>query len=140
MPPYYLELYRKHLKKQHAKGWLEYQGLFKAKKQMFFNQQKKTTINRFFCTTNDVLEMTIASKIVNELIGDLYFHPDDDVTDGDDRPISKVNAMRLFQLDEGGATYSVTIKNPLHFWLAIDHTSSDLSFRQTVAIIEQHRV
>jgi hypothetical protein len=87
--------------------------LFKADKQMFFDQQKKATINRFFCTTNDVLEMTIASKIVDELIGDLYFHLDDDA--GNDWPISKVNAMRLFQLDEGGATYSVTIKNPMRF-------------------------
>jgi hypothetical protein len=83
--------------------------------------------------------MMIASKIVNELVGDLYFHPNDDAADGDDWPILKANVMRLFQLDEGSA-YSVTIKNPLHFWLAIDHTSSDLSFRQTIAIIEQHCV
>jgi hypothetical protein len=72
--------------------------------------------------------MTIASKIVDELIKDLYFHPDDDVVDGDDWPILKANAMRLFQLDEGGAMYFVTIKNPLCFWLAIDHTSSYFSF------------
>jgi hypothetical protein len=49
--------------------------------------------------------MTIASKIVDELIGDIYFHLDDDVANGDNRPILKANAMRLFQLDEGGATY-----------------------------------
>ncbi|CAK9277003.1 unnamed protein product [Sphagnum jensenii] len=92
-PPYHLKLYRKHLKKQHAK---EYQGLSKAEKQMFLNRQKKATINRFFCTANDVLEMTITSKIVDELIGDLYFHPDDDTADGDDQPISKANTMKLF--------------------------------------------
>jgi hypothetical protein len=45
---------------------------------------------------NDVLEMTIVSKIVNELIGDLYFHPDNDAANGDDQPISKANAMRFF--------------------------------------------
>ncbi len=95
---------------------------------MFFDQQKKATINQFFCTANDVLEMTIASKIVDELIRDLYFHLDDDAADGDDRPISKANVMRLFQLDEGGVTYSVTIKKNLCFWLVIDHTSSGLSF------------
>jgi hypothetical protein len=72
---------------------------------MFFDRQKKATINQFFCTANDVLEMTIASKIVDELIGDIYFHLDDDVANGDNRPILKANAMRLFQLDEGGATY-----------------------------------
>jgi hypothetical protein len=40
--------------------------------------------------------MMIASKIVDELIKDLYFHPDDDAADGDDWPISKANAMRFF--------------------------------------------
>jgi hypothetical protein len=45
---------------------------------------------------NDVLEMTITSKIVDELIGDLYFHLNNDVVDGDNWPISKANAMRLF--------------------------------------------
>jgi len=129
MPTYHPRLYRKHFEKQHAKGWFKYQGLSKVEKQMFFNRQKKAIINRFFYTTNDVLEMTIASKIVNELIGDLYFHIDDDVADGDDRPILKANVMRFFQLDEGDVTYYVTIKNPLRFWLAIDHTSSGLSFQ-----------
>ncbi|CAK9879568.1 unnamed protein product [Sphagnum jensenii] len=138
--PYRPKLYCKHLKKQHVEGWLEYQGLSKAKKQMFFDQQKKATINRFFCIANDVLEMTIASKIVDELIRDLYFHLDDDVGDEDDWPISKANTMKLFQLDEGGATYSMTIKNLLRFGLAINHTFSNFSFWQTIAIIEQHRV
>ncbi len=96
MPPYYPELYRKHFEKQHAEGWLEYQGLSKVEKQMFFHWEKKATINRFFFTANDVLEMMIASKIVDELIKDLYFHPDDDAADGDDWPISKANAMRFF--------------------------------------------
>jgi hypothetical protein len=40
--------------------------------------------------------MTIASKIVDELIRDLYFHLDDDVGDEDDWPISKANTMKLF--------------------------------------------
>jgi hypothetical protein len=107
---------------------------------MFFDRQKKAIINQFFCMANDVLEMMIASKIVDELIRDLYFHPNDDVADGDDWPISKANVMRLFQLDEGSATYSMTIKNPLRFWLVIDHTSSNLSFWHTAVVIEQHCV
>ncbi|KAH9570353.1 hypothetical protein CY35_02G035500 [Sphagnum magellanicum] len=68
MPPYRPHLYCKHLKKQHAEGWLKYQGLFKVEKQMFFNRQKMTTINWFFCMANDVLEMTIVSKITTTII------------------------------------------------------------------------
>jgi hypothetical protein len=119
---------------------IKYQGLFKVEKQMFFNERKKATINRFFCIANDVLEMMIAFKIVNELVGDLYFHPDNDVADGDNQPILKANAMRLFQLDESDVMYFVIVKNPLRFWLVIDHTSSSLSFQQTVTVIEQHCV
>jgi hypothetical protein len=78
--------------------------------------------------TNDVLKMMITSKIIDELIRDLFFHLDDDAVDGDNRPISKANAMRLFQLDEGSVTYFLTIKNPLRFWLVINHTSFGLSF------------
>lgn len=47
--------------------------------------------------------------------------------------------MKLFKRDEGSESRSVVIKNQLRFWLAIDHTSSGLSFRQTAAVIEQHR-
>ncbi len=56
----------------------------------------RATINRFFCMANDVLEMTIASKIVDELIEDFYFHPNNDAVDGDNQPILKANVMRLF--------------------------------------------
>ncbi len=37
MPPYRPKLYHKHFKKHHAEGWLEYQGLSKAEKEMFFD-------------------------------------------------------------------------------------------------------
>ena len=80
-------------------------------------------------------------------IGTLYFHPEDDVEDGDDTPLSKANAMKLFKLDENSdgtttaaTSYSVTIKNVMRLWLVIDHTSAGISFRQTTAVIEQHQV
>jgi hypothetical protein len=93
------------------------------------------------------LKLTIARDIVDDLIGTLYFHPEDDVEDGDVAPLSKANAMKLFKLDENtdgtttaATSYSVTIKNVMRFWLAIDHTSAGLLFRQTAAVIEPHRV
>ena len=54
--------------------------------------------------------------------------------------------MKLFKLNENhddsasGATYSVTIKNTVRFWLTIDHTSAGLLFRQTAAVMEHHRI
>jgi hypothetical protein len=46
--------------------------------------------------------------------------------------------MKLFKLQED-SSYRVTIKKPLRFQLAIDHISVGLSFRQTAAVITQHR-
>ena len=94
---------------------------------------------------NNVLELTIARDIVDKLIGTLYFHPDDDVEDGDNAPLSKANASKLFKLKETSdgseaSSYSVTITNAVRFWLAIDHTSAGLSFLQTANVIEQHRI
>ena len=146
-PPYRPELYRKHLERQHADKWLEYQSMTTCSKKAYFGSMKKaaTSIVNFASKGTDALEIIIARNIVDELIATLYFHPDDDAADGDDAPISKANAMKLFKLNENhngtsAASYSVTIKNTMRFWLAIDHTSAGLSFRQTAAVMEHHRI
>ena len=48
--------------------------------------------------------------------------------------------MRCFKIQEDGS-YFVTIKNPLWFWLAIDHTSFGRSFHQiaTATVTTQQR-
>jgi len=46
--------------------------------------------------------------------------------------------MKLFKLQEDGS-YLVIIKNLLRFNFAIEHVSVGLSFRQTTAVITQHR-
>jgi hypothetical protein len=150
-PPYRPELYRKHLERQHADKWLEYQSMAMSVKKAYFDSKKeaamKNSVASFVIKGADALEITIARNIVEDLIATLYFHPDDDAADGDDAPISKTNAMKLFKLNENdnngtatAATYSVTIKNTMRFWLAIDHTSSGLSFRQTAEVMEHHRI
>ena len=138
-PPYRPELYRKHLEGQHADQWLVYKDMTKALKKEYFATKKKAaypTLSSMFQPKsggNNVLELTIARDIVDKLIGTLYFHPDDDVEDGEDAPLSKANALKLFKLKENSdgseaSSYSVTITNAVRFWLAIDHTSAGLSF------------
>ncbi|KAH9251012.1 hypothetical protein BASA81_011188 [Batrachochytrium salamandrivorans] len=56
------------------------------------------------------------------------FHQDKEDKEGEDtEPITKANAMKLFQLQEDGS-YVVVIKNSLRFDLAIQHVSAGLSF------------
>jgi len=71
------------------------------------------------------------------VVGDLFFHPEEDEKDDVSKPITKANAMKLFKPQEDGS-YLVTIKNFLRFDLAIRHVSVGLSFRQTSKVIEQH--
>jgi hypothetical protein len=76
--------------------------------------------------------------IVEVLIGELFFHPEEVEDDEYSTPITKANAMKLFVKQDDGS-YVVTIKNPLRFNLALDHTAVGLSLRQTSRVIDQHR-
>ena len=103
---------------------------------------KAASILKYAHKDSDMLEITIARNIVEDLIGTMYFHPEDDADDGDDAPMSKANAMRLFKLnvEDTVPVYKVCIKNTTRFWLAIDQTSSGRSFQQSAAVMEQYRV
>jgi hypothetical protein len=50
--------------------------------------------------------------IVNDVVGDLFFHPEEDEEDDASELIMKANAMKLFKPQEDGS-YLVTIKNSL---------------------------
>jgi hypothetical protein len=137
--PFRPENYGNHLKSQHSDDWAKYQALSFQAKLSFFNQREVSGIHAFLDKENYSLEFTIFQPaIVDSLIGDPFFNPSQDEEDDDSTPVMKANAMKLFKLLEDGS-YRVTIKNPLRFQLAIDHISVGLSFRQTAAVITQHR-
>ena len=84
---------------------------------------------QFIDTTSDSVEFVISQPaIVDSLIGDLFFQPEENDSDEESVPTTKANALKLFKLQDDG-TYRILIKNALRFWLAIDHTSSGLSFK-----------
>ena len=119
---------------QHAEQWrTHYQTLYRSLKKEYFNEKvKAASIFKVAHKDSDTLEIPIAKNIVDELIEKLYFHPEDDGDDGDDAPMSKANAMKLFKLNEDTVpVYKVCIKNTMRFWLAIDQTSSGISFQQS---------
>ncbi|KAH6565440.1 hypothetical protein BASA60_009940 [Batrachochytrium salamandrivorans] len=87
----------------------------------------------------DSLEFAISRPaIVDRVVMDLFFHPEKDKEGKDTKPITKTNAMKLFQLQKDGS-YVVVIKNSLRFDLAIQHVSVGLSFRQTATVMTQYR-
>jgi hypothetical protein len=50
--------------------------------------------------------------IVDDVVGDLFFHLKEDEEDDASKPIMKANAMKLFKPQEDGS-YLVMIKNSL---------------------------
>ncbi len=108
-------------------------------KAAFFKKKEVSSIHSFLDKDKDSLQFVILRlTIVDDVVGDLFFHSEEDKEDDAFEPIMKANAMKLFKPQEDGS-YLVTIKNSLRFNLAIRHVSVGLSFRQTSMVIEQHR-
>jgi hypothetical protein len=100
--PFRPELYRKHLQNQHSERWLQYQSLNMLEKKQFFIAKQQASLDRFVCSSEEVVQFTIAKNIVEELVGSLYFHPEDDAVNGEEVSMSKASALKLFQLNEDG--------------------------------------
>jgi hypothetical protein len=123
--------------KNHHKDWTSYQLVSHQKKAAFFKKKEIYGIHNFL--DKDSLEFVISRPtIVDDVVGDFFFHLEEDEENDASESMMKANAMKLFKLQEDGS-YLVTIMNSLQFDLAIRHVSIGLSFRQTSKVIEQHR-
>jgi hypothetical protein len=129
--PFRPEAYRKHHKGQHSTQWTAYEKLSQAEKVSYFTEkvQYKNTIHGHFGQTSTHHVYNINAAIVNKIIGEMFFHPDDEGN------VSCDNALKLFiPIDN---SYTITIKNPLQFQLVIDFLDSGLSFRQVEDIYQK---
>jgi hypothetical protein len=105
----------------------------------FLKKKEVFGIHNFLDKDKDSLQFVISRPtIIDDVVGDLFFHPEEDEEDDASESIMKANAMKLFKSQED-RSYLVMIKNSLRFDLAIRHISIGLSFRQTSKVIEQHR-
>jgi hypothetical protein len=136
--PFRPELYRLHHENQHPLAWADYQQTTPQEKKTFFEKDKRESIDTYVEFKKEYLTFRIRGPIVDVLIADMFFNPEEDEEDDDSSPISKANALKLFHPEPDGS-YTVTISNPLRYNLALDHTSAGLSFRQTAKVITQHR-
>jgi hypothetical protein len=138
--PFQPEAYKNHHESQHHEDWTNYQLLSHQKKAAFFKKKEVFGIHSFLDKDKDSLQFVISRPtIVDDVVGDLFFHPEEDEKDDASEPITKANAMKLFKPQEDGS-YLVTIKNSLRFDFAIRHVSVGLSFQQTSKVIEQHHL
>jgi hypothetical protein len=113
-PPFRAESFKNHHESQHSLTWERYQALSHAEKVKFFdvNVKSEDTLHRFFGDTSTSLHFTIDSNIIDIIIGDMLFHPDDH------NGITQANALKLFEKTPSG-NYEVNIANSMQFRLVI---------------------
>ena len=77
--PFRTELYKKHHESQHFTQWQEYQVLSHDEKVAHFTGklQFKETLHSHFGQKNTHLLFKFDASLVEIIIGDLFFHPDD---------------------------------------------------------------
>ena len=73
-----------------------------------------------FESTATALKINIHPSIVDILISDMFFHPDDQ------GGVTQQTALKLFS--RKGDYYEVTISNPLQFDLVVSHIVRGISF------------
>jgi hypothetical protein len=101
----------------------------------FFETMKSILIERFIRMSGDILEFIVDSKIVEDIVAQLFFRPNDDLD-----ALSLEKSMALFKkMPNTMTSYCITVKNVKQFELALNHTSIGLSFCQTSAVIDQHK-
>jgi len=118
--PFYPHKYRSHHESQHTESWVLYQDLSKANKKQYFSSQIKpaNTLHQHMTVKDDKLVFNISARIVDTIIGDLFFRDDevlataDSDGDSDDDMANtivkkaaktakeKTNALKLFVKNE----------------------------------------
>ncbi|CAK9881510.1 unnamed protein product [Sphagnum jensenii] len=111
--PFRPEAYKNHHESQHHEDWISYRLLSHQEKVILFKKKKVSSIHNFLDKDKDSLQFVISRPtIVDDVVGDLFFHQEEDEEDDTSESITKANAMKLFKPQED-ESYLVTIKNSL---------------------------
>lgn len=138
--PFRKENFFTHASMQHSAAFEEYSQLSTARKKTFFGARKRVqnTMHKYMDASSSTLNIPVSKGIINVIIGEMFFKPELDEDDEEMEPITKRNALKLFH-EQPDESYMAKICNPTLYDLVLQHTSVGLSFRQTSAVIEQHK-
>jgi len=122
--PFRANLIVKHLEGQHANKWAEYVALSPGKQDTFFDSMhpRTNTMYHYMDMEADEINLVVSTEIVDVIIGEMLFCPEDELNAADDdnlagvgdrnRNIEKLrrSALQLFKLNENKHSYTVNIK------------------------------
>jgi hypothetical protein len=152
--------YRSHHELQHADLWAEYSALSNEEKCMHFDGKanRTNTLHRYLDLESDSLTFHVSAPIVDVIIAELFFRPDEVLVDFDDdddeddggataaiakkaaaKAKQKTLALKLFVKDVANVEedeYVVTIKGTMQYELAMHHVSTGMSFHQVAAAMQ----
>jgi hypothetical protein len=138
-PPFRKENFTNHLKSQHMDDFEKYSSLgTEAKKFFDVKKRMQDSIKRYLNASQTALCIPVSKDIVKVIIGDMFFKLELDENDEWTEPITKANALKLFNV-QPDTSYVAKISNPALYDLVLKHTSVGLSFRQTSAVIGHHK-
>jgi len=126
---------KKHNSSQHPIEWEKYKNASKEEKLEFFEIVKSISIECFIRMSGNILEFIVDLKIMEDIVAQLLFRPNNDLD-----ALCLEKSMAFFKKVPNTTTsYCITVKNVKRFELIFYHTSIGLSFRQTSAVIDQHK-
>ena len=131
-----VDLFKNHHLSSHPSIWEIYNTSTEAQKLSFFDDKiafKDTILTHFKSPISRLQYFIIKAPIVNILIGEMFFHPED--VGG----ITQINALKPFKLQPETGDYQVTITNSMQFELAVAHVADGQSFRQAASSIMNTR-
>jgi len=131
-PLFKTDAYTDHHERMHRSVWTQYQASSSLDKSHFFDgiTPFANTLLAHIETSlvAPVLKYMIRAPIVDVIIGDMFFHPDDQ------GGTAQTTALKLFKRI-ADQLYEVTIANPTQFRLVIEWVAAGVSFRQCAAIL-----
>lgn len=141
--PFRKENYSSHHKRMHSAKWTEYCGLDAETKKSFFeigsSSGSQTTMHAFAGPRSIPLRALVDKDIVDIIIGDMMFHPED--MDGTTRARLLSSFVPTLDSSEDAANasgisrYAIIVNNTKQFLLVAQYLAAGLSFRQVAQVV-----
>ena len=108
-------------------------GQTEEQKKLYFTGNNVPS-GRLYYKNEETVTYVIPSNIVDKLIGDLFFHPDDRAISKDNAAVSRKKALSIFCFNKEENVYYYKVVNSTQFRMFFFVILDGLSFQQTYCV------